>query len=272
MNRIFVANKPQFISSNRYLNILKRKYGVKKGGFSGTLDPFASGSLIVAFGQYTKLFQFLDKSKKKYRAVLWLGAISESLDLENFREVKEVPKIPLSQIENSLKSMVGEVEYIPPKFSAKNINGKRAYKLARAGEEFQLPTIKSHIYSTTLLNYSHPFISFEMEVSEGSYIRSFGQLLAKRLNRVGTLSYLHRVSEGGFIFDNEQSLNPIEILPFKTNQYFGDISNILNGKQLSIKDFQHVQNGIFIVNFSDFFSIIEIDNSEVRYLLNKILL
>jgi len=79
-NKLFVVNKPLHISSNFYLRKIKRKYKVKKAGFSGTLDPFACGCLIVAFGQYSKLFQFLKKTPKKYRATIWLEAISDSLD------------------------------------------------------------------------------------------------------------------------------------------------------------------------------------------------
>ena len=82
MNRLFVIDKPKNISSNFYLKRIKWKYKVKKAGFSGTLDPFANGCLITAFGQYTKLFRFLKKTPKIYRATLWLGADSETLDIE----------------------------------------------------------------------------------------------------------------------------------------------------------------------------------------------
>ena len=82
INRLFVVNKPPNIGSNQYLSKIKRKYGIKKAGFSGTLDPFARGVLIVAFGQFTKLFQFLKKAPKSYRATLWLGAESETFDIE----------------------------------------------------------------------------------------------------------------------------------------------------------------------------------------------
>ena len=90
MNAIFVANKPSGMSSNHFLGRLKKKYGVKKAGFSGTLDPFASGCLIVAFGSYTKFFRFLDKSPKVYEATIWLGASSPSMDNENISEISNV--------------------------------------------------------------------------------------------------------------------------------------------------------------------------------------
>ena len=270
MNRIFVAKKPQWVSSNRYLSILKKRYGVKKGGFSGTLDPFAVGTLIVAFGQYTKLFQFLKKSPKVYRAVLWLGAKSDSLDLENFRGVEPVSKLDIQQIEDTLKSLEGDIYYSPPLFSAKHVNGTRAYRLAKDGKHVKLPEIQSTIYSTKLLNYSHPFIHFEIEVSEGSYIRSIGEILAKRLGSFGTLSYLNRISEGRFKFDNEKSLNPLDILEFEKNRYFGEEKDILNGTKIDISKLEKREDGKYIVPLSRHFSIIQISNHQVSYLLNRI--
>ena len=87
MNRLFVAYKPSFVSSNRFLSSVKKRYKVKKAGFSGTLDPFAKGVLIVAFGQYTKLFRYLKKSPKRYRATLWIGAKSPTLDIEKVTRI-----------------------------------------------------------------------------------------------------------------------------------------------------------------------------------------
>ena len=92
-NRLFVVNKPLFISSNQYLGKIKKRYKNKKAGFSGTLDPFAKGCLIVAFGQYTKLFQFLKKTPKKYKATLFLGAYSETLDIEKISKVEQIENL-----------------------------------------------------------------------------------------------------------------------------------------------------------------------------------
>ena len=91
-NMLFVANKPMFISSNKFLNQLKRKYGIKKMGFSGTLDPFARGTLVIASGQYTKLFRFLKKTPKTYIATLMLGAYSPTLDIEKIEKISNCEK------------------------------------------------------------------------------------------------------------------------------------------------------------------------------------
>jgi len=212
MNRLFVAYKPPFISSNAFLGQLKRKYGVKKGGFSGTLDPFACGVLIIAFGAYTKLFRFLKKSPKVYRASLWLGAKSASLDLENIEDIQDVLPMDEKKIREAVESFEGTFTYTPPKYSAKRIDGKRAYKLAASGESVHLPKITSTIYAISMLGYNHPFVTFEATVSEGTYIRSIAQALAEKLHLPGTLSYLERIKEGAFVYENEKALNPLDYL------------------------------------------------------------
>ncbi|MFY9073745.1 tRNA pseudouridine(55) synthase TruB [Malaciobacter mytili] len=270
LNKLLVVNKPMYISSNLYLNKIKRKYKNKKAGFSGTLDPFACGCLIVAFGQYTKLFNYLKKTPKTYRAVLWLGATSYSEDIENIISIKEEKLLHKEEIIKEIEKLKGEIEYLPPKYCAKKINGKRAYELARAGLEVELKKEVMNIIDIKLLSYSHPFISFEATVSEGSYIRSLAQILAKNLNVVGTLSYLERLNEGEFFFENEKDLNPLKYLNLEVNNYTGSKEWLDNGKKISLEYLQKKEEGDYIILFEDFFSIIQIKNNEVSYLLNKV--
>ncbi|QOR61577.1 tRNA pseudouridine(55) synthase TruB [Sulfurovum sp. ST-21] len=270
MNRLFVVNKPIFRSSNSYMGYVKHKYGTKKVGFSGTLDPFATGCLIVATGQYTKLFQYLDKTPKSYKATLWLGANSPSLDIENIESIKETIPFSEEQIKETLVSLKGELTYYPPKFSAKKIGGRRAYELIREGKEVTLKTITSTIYDIRLISYNHPFIHFEATVSEGTYIRSLGALIADKLEVDGTLSSLHRIHEGKFHFENEKLLNPFEHLAIAKNTYTGDDTYLELGKKLSIDYFETKEDGTYIVETKNFFSIIEIRNKEVAYKLNRL--
>lgn len=270
MNRLFVVNKPIFRTSNGYMGYVKRKYGTKKVGFSGTLDPFATGCLIVATGQYTKLFQYLNKTPKSYKATLWLGANSPSLDIEKIDSIKEVEEFSQSRIEEVLDSLKGELTYYPPKFCAKKINGKRAYELAREGKDVELKTITSTIYDIKLLNYNHPFVHFEAKVSEGTYIRSLGALIADKLGVDGTLSSLHRIHEGQFYYENEKALNPFTHLAIPSNKYLGDEQYMEQGKKLSVAYFETKDNGVYLVETSNFFSIIEIEGEEVQYRFNRI--
>ncbi len=272
MNRLFVVKKPVFISSNFYLNRVKRKYKNKKAGFSGTLDPFACGCLVVAFGQYSKLFRFLKKTPKSYRTTIWLGASSDSLDLENVYDIKDVAKLDQKKIEKQLNSLLGSLDYLPPKFSAKKIDGKRAYDLARDGVDFEMKKVTSQVYDVQFINYNHPFISFDITVSEGSYIRSMAQILLERLGSTGTLSYLERLYEGKFIYDDEKALNPLEYLDLPPNNYTGTKEWFDLGKKLNIEYFENKNDGEYLIAFDTFFSVIEIKDNEPKYLLNKVLL
>ena len=271
MDRLFVVNKPINIGSNSYLSRIKRKYRVKKAGFSGTLDPFACGCLIVAFGKYTRLFNYLKKTPKSYRATLWLGAQSDSLDIENISSIDIIPNsLDINIIKEKLNSLMGEIEYIPPKFSAKKIDGKRAYDLAREGKNVELKKSIMNIYDIKLISYSHPFITFEATVSEGSYIRSLAQILCEKLEVKGTLSYLNRLHEGEFYFDNEKALNPLKYLKLPVNNYSGSKEWFELGRKLNIEFFETKDDGEYLIVFDDFFSIIAIKDNEPKYIINKI--
>lgn len=272
LNKLIVVDKPMFISSNSYLNRIKRKYKNKKAGFSGTLDPFAKGCLIVAFGQYSKLFQFLKKTPKTYRAVVWLGVESDSLDIENIISINESKYLDEDKIKKELKKLEKELEYYPPKFSAKKIDGKRAYSLARDGIEVEMNKSKMKIFETKFISYNHPFITFEATVSEGAYIRSLAQILLESLNSKGTLSYLNRLNEGRFKYENEKDLNPLDYLDVENIEYSGDKSWLEQGKKISLDYLNKKENGKYLIVFDDFFSIIEIIDDEVKYLLNRVVL
>jgi tRNA pseudouridine55 synthase len=258
-----------FVSSNKFLYDLKRKYGIKKMGFSGTLDPFACGILIIASGQYTKLFRFLKKTPKTYVATLMLGAISESLDIEKIEKILPVEKFSKNEIEEVLLSFKGKMKQLPPKYSAKKINGKRAYELARKEKEVDLKEVEIEIFDIKLINYSHPFITFKASVSEGTYLRTLGYDIARKLNANGALTYLERTREGKFKYECEKKLNPLEYLDMEENEYLKDKNDLLLGKKLDINDFEKKSPGTYFVKYENFFSVVEI-GEKVKYLLNRI--
>jgi len=271
LNRLFVAYKPSGIGSNKFLYSMKRKYNDKKAGFSGTLDPFAKGVLLIGFGSYTKLFRFLNKTPKVYRATLWLGAASDSLDSEMIENVAILPACSDEAVLKAVKSLEGELEYEPPIFSAKRINGKRAYDLARAGIEFELNKINSTIYETKLIHYCHPFVTFEAKVSEGTYIRSLGRIIASRLGvKEGSLSALERLNEGQFFYENEKALDIKKSLNIPQNEYLGDYDNITYGRVLALNDLKTQDEGPYWLDNGENISIITIKNGEVKYELGRI--
>ncbi|WP_300364645.1 tRNA pseudouridine(55) synthase TruB [Hydrogenimonas sp.] len=270
-NRLFVARKPMFVGSNTFLSQIKRRYGVKKAGFSGTLDPFACGVLIIAFGQYTKLFRFLKKRPKSYRATLWLGAVSDTLDIEQVERIEKTTPLDEEKVHETLLSFKGLFTYTPPKYSAKKVGGRRAYDLARRGETVELPTLSSEIYDIRLLHYRHPFITFEADVGEGTYIRSLAEAVAVKLGCRGALSYLERLREGIFVFRHEEPLNPLDCLEPPKNRYLANSEDLMLGRKLRKESFENPEPGIYTVVFDQYFAIIEIEKSgNVLYLLNKV--
>ena len=268
-NMLFVANKPMYISSNKFLNTLKKKYGTKKMGFSGTLDPFAKGCLIIASGQYTKFFRFLKKTPKAYITTLMLGAVSPTLDIEKIENIENVGEIDIEKIKKVLNSFLGKQTQLPPKYSAKRIEGKRAYELARNNEEFNLKEIEIEIFDIELINYSHPFITFKAVVSEGTFIRTLGFDIAKRLKTNGALTYLERINEGEFFYECEKKLDPYEYIWPKKNSYNNE-EDLLLGKKLDINNFEIKKEGVYKIRTQKFLSIIEIKTDKIEYLLNRI--
>jgi tRNA pseudouridine55 synthase len=270
LNRLFVVKKPAGISSNHYLGRIKRRYGVKKAGFSGTLDPFAKGVLIIAFGNHGRLFRFLAKTPKRYRATLWLGAYSPTLDIEGVETIDTLEPIDLDRLRHTIASLKGELTYLPPKFSAKRLNGKRAYEFARAGIDVELKTITSTVHDIQLLHYCHPFVTFEATVSEGSYIRSLGEMIADNLGYSGSLSALERLNEGQFVYDDEKKIDIKTALCLPKNRYNGTLETILMGQPLSRELFDIPKNGTYWLDNGDTISIIEITDDKVSYILNKV--
>jgi tRNA pseudouridine55 synthase len=252
------------------VNRLKYKYKTKKVGFSGTLDPFAKGALIIGFGQYPKLFQYIAKTPKRYRAVLWLGAFSEGLDTENIEYVKQLEKCNEEEVKKQVEQLCELTSQVPPKFCAKWIDGKRAYDLARKGKEVNLPSHPICVHEAHFIHYCHPYITFEVSVSQGTYVRSLGATIAENLGTFGSLCALERLSEGKFTYDDEVALNPIPYLDMPRNELLVDESWIKKGLKLRAEFFKNCDDGVSYVEFEDSFSIIEFENGVPKYKLNII--
>ncbi len=204
-NFLALVYKLPNISSANFINAIKKaliKQGinVKKIGFSGILDPFARGQLILGINGATKLLPHIDKRYKLYKAVLFLGLESASLDTENVITIKDIQKFSIEEIKKATENLHHEISYEIPQFSAKHINGVRAYKLAREQMEFDRPKVTTYIHAFRILSYNHPFLSFEICVSEGGYIRSIGEIIAHNLGIKGSLCYLERIQEGDLCY------------------------------------------------------------------------
>lgn len=197
MQGILLVDKEAGMTSRKVDNLLQKKFLTKKVGHLGTLDPFATGLLIVAVGKATKCLPFLDSSSKTYEAELLLGSKTSTGDLEGEEILRKDPKIHEKQeIEETLSSFLGESTQIPPMSSAIKVDGVALYKLAHKGQEIERKPRKIVISSIRLLSQEGPRIRFEAEVSSGTYIRTLGEDIAERLGEVGHLVSLRRTKIG----------------------------------------------------------------------------
>lgn len=192
-----MVDKEAGMTSRKVDNLLQKRFLTKKVGHLGTLDPFATGLLIVAVGKATKCLPFLDSSSKTYEAELLLGSKTSTGDLEGMEILRKDPRIHEKQeIEETLSSFLGESTQIPPMSSAIKVDGVALYKLAHKGQEIERKPRKIVISSIRLLSQEGPRIRFEAEVSSGTYLRTLGEDIAERLGEVGHLVSLRRTKIG----------------------------------------------------------------------------
>ena len=182
VNGILLLDKPTGFSSNQALQKVKRIYGAKKAGHTGSLDPLASGMLPICFGEATKFSQFLLESNKKYRVAAFLGITTTTSDKEgDLLSQHEVPDLSLKQIDRAFDAFRGEIEQVPSMYSALKHKGQPLYKLARQGITVERPARKVMIYDLTVTNYQDHVVEFDVISSKGTYIRTlvddFGQAL-----------------------------------------------------------------------------------------------
>ena len=195
--RIILIDKPADMSSFGVVARVRRKLRDEQGkkvkvGHTGTLDPFATGLLIILAGKATKKSDEFLKKDKEYEATVYLGKTSTTGDIEG--EISEVSdKVPTpDEVKKVCEKFVGEIEQTVPIFSAVKINGERAYKLARKGKEVEMPTRKVTIFSLEILDYKYPELKIRTHVSSGTYIRTLGEDIGKALGTGAYLTALRR--------------------------------------------------------------------------------
>ena len=220
MDGIILIDKPSGWTSHDVCKKISRVLDKAKVGHSGTLDPFATGLLIVAVNKATKALLYANFSYKTYVATLKLGQKTKTGDLTSEIEKEaQVPKLNKEDIEKVLKSFEGKSTQIPPMTSAKHYNGVKLYVYAQQGVEVERPSQNIDIKYIKLLSYDEESISFQCLVSSGTYIRVLGEDIAAKLNTVGHLTSLRRIAFG----ENEQikveqastidDIDPSKILP-----------------------------------------------------------
>lgn len=220
---ILLFDKPygwtSFDMVNKVKSLIKHKTGLKKikVGHAGTLDPLASGLLIICTGKKTKQINTFQDQYKEYVAHMELGRTTPSFDLETETDATyPVEHITEVIVKEKIKESVGDIDQIPPVFSAKFINGKRAYEYARKGQEVEMKPSRIRIENSELLEYNLPNIVIKINCSKGTYIRSYVRDLGIALNSGGCMTALRRTSIGEFSVDKALTIdnfkNILEVL------------------------------------------------------------
>lgn len=210
MDGFLLINKPIGWTSRDVCNKISHMLHVKKCGHVGTLDPFASGLLLVCVGNATKTVNYINHSTKEYIATLSLGKKTTSLDITGeVIETKEVPELSILQIEEVLKSFVGKITQQVPYTSATHVNGRKLYSLYYQGIEVERPFKEVEVKDISLVSYINNAITFKVTVSKGTYIRVLGESIAEKLNTIGYLSSLERTKIGDFDLNESISVTDV---------------------------------------------------------------
>lgn len=244
MQGIINILKPSGMTSQKCVSIVKNKLGIKKAGHLGTLDPSGTGVLPICIGKATKLFDYYLNKDKVYRAVFVFSKQTDTLDSDG-KIILENENIPTyEQITEILPKFIGTFDQIPPNYSRKCVNGKRAYELARVNADFELKPKTITIYDIKCLyQLSKTAFLFEIHCSSGTYIRSIVRDLSNALNTVGYMGSIIRVKSGDF------SINDAVMLENCTDKDIIALERVLSGLEKIIVDdkkYFHLANGVKI--------------------------
>ncbi len=284
VNGWLVIDKPRDMGSTTVVGRTRWLLHANKNGHMGTLDPFATGVLPIAFGEATKLIPFVSDNDKEYEFVLKFGEQTSTDDTEG-EVIATSNKIPSkAEIEQAIAHFIGEITQVPPIYSAIKIDGKPAYKRARKGEEIKIPERKVIIYSLELLDYCQDSAKFKVECSKGTYIRTLGKDLALFLGTRGHLTELRRTKCGIFslkdkiLLDSLEKMEYIEgrrksLLPMETALRdiavlavsAEDASKLSMGQCLPAADYevQASENAVAVISDNCLIAIVRIDENKI---------
>lgn len=274
---ILPINKPQGWTSFDVVNKIKHIIGVRrlKIGHLGTLDPMATGVLLVTIGKATKLFDIMQQKTKTYLATFEFGFETDTLDSTG-EQTNQSDILPTKeQIEAVLPKFVGKIQQIPPKYSAKSVNGKRAYDLARENKDFELKPCKVEIKSLKLIDYFNNVLTLQIVCGSGTYIRALGRDIAYSLGSFATMTSLVRTNIDEFSIEKCKEIGQIDsqnvlqnIVKIKAVLSLPEINfdekqtaKILNGQTLNVNK----NNGLYLLNDAiDTIAIVEINDFKAK--------
>ena len=251
MNGVLAIYKEKGYTSRDVVNVLSRELGIKKIGHTGTLDPIATGVLVVCIGDALKLVELLTNHDKEYIAKIRLGVETDTLDITGkvLRE-EEIRKYSKEEVEEVLKGFVGKIKQVTPKYAAIKVNGKKLYEYARNGEDVELPIRDIEIYDLKLVSdIVDGEFYIKCRVSKGTYIRSLVRDIGVSLGTVATMVELERTRLGSFGLENTYTLDDIRYGMFSMME----ICDVVNLPKLVVdKDMEKkIRNGCVLDKFFD---------------------
>jgi len=213
MEGVLLVDKPQGLTSHDVVYRLRRKLSMKKIGHAGTLDPMATGLLIMLIGKATRISQYLISNDKVYEGEATLGVVTDSQDAEGeVRETRPVPELTEAQVREAMKGFLGDQYQMPPMHSAIKIGGVPLYKMARKGEEVEREPRFIRVVSFELNSFTPPKLTFTLHCTKGTYVRTIAHDLGQKLGCGAHLSALRRTGSGKFNLSAGLTLDQIEAL------------------------------------------------------------
>ncbi len=273
MNNVYLIDKPEGLTSFDVVRGVRKKLGIKRVGHTGTLDPFATGLLIVCTGAFTRLADYFHEYLKTYKATFVLGEFRDTDDITG-KVIKEFPllKMPIKQIMEVLKTFEGEIEQLPPFISAKKINGERLYKLNRKERAVKPEKAKVFIKEIKVLSYDFPEINVEIICGTGTYIRSIARDLGEKLNCGCYVKSLRRLSIGDYNVQDAVTTDNLKPMPQKDILYRFDavvpedktLEKIYSGNEVYLANFeiQTDKARVFTPFFKELISICSVKKKE----------
>jgi tRNA pseudouridine55 synthase len=209
INGIFNVNKPAGMTSHDVVATIRRASQAPRVGHAGTLDPLATGVLLICMGQATRITEYLSDHDKKYRARVRLGIETDTYDAAGAVIAEQPVHVTRDQVETALQGFVGKLSQMPPAYSAIKQDGVPLYKLARQGVQVETAPREVEIYSVTLLDFAPPDVEIEVHCSKGTYIRSLAHDLGEKLGCGGHITALTRTALGHFTLEDSVGLEPL---------------------------------------------------------------
>lgn len=207
---VLVVDKPIGMTSHDVVQIIRNGTNIRRAGHTGTLDPRASGVLVVLVGPAVRLSEYVSASDKRYQAVIRLGITTDTYDSEGSVTRRSPVEISSEEFEEALQGFVGEIEQKPPAYSAIKVGGRKAYDMARNGEEVDLEPRKINVYSLELLEWDPPEAVVDVYCSSGTYVRSLAYDLGEILGCGATLTGLRRTKSGQFVLRDAVPLRRLQ--------------------------------------------------------------